>query len=53
MSEEGDELLDPEEEEIKELIEEYGLDEDQAQRAQELIDEGLDEDSAVEIAESE
>ena len=37
--------------EIKRLQKEYDLDEDIAEQAQELIDEGLDDDDAVEIAE--
>lgn len=37
--------------EIKRLQKEYEVDEDIAEQAQELIDEGLDEDEAVEIAE--
>ncbi len=35
---------------IKRLIDEYQVDEDVAEKAQELIDEGLDEDEAIEIA---
>lgn len=42
---------DPENEETRELMKEHDLDEDTAERAQELIDEGLDEDDAVELAE--
>lgn len=38
-------------EEIARLMEENEIDEDVAQKAQELIDEGLDEDEAIEIAE--
>lgn len=37
--------------EIKQLMEDHDIDEDIAEKAQELIDEGLDEDEAVEIAE--
>ena len=37
--------------EIKRLQKEYEIDEDIAEQAQELIDEGLDEDEAIEIAE--
>ncbi len=37
--------------EIKRLQKEYEVDEDVAEQAQELIDEGLDEDEAIEIAE--
>jgi hypothetical protein len=41
----------PEDEEIRDLMEEHDIDEGVAEKAQELIDEGLDEDEAVEIAE--
>jgi len=37
-------------EEQKELIENYDLDEEQAERAQELMEDGFNEDEAVEIA---
>lgn len=36
--------------EIKRLMDDHLLDEDVAEKAQELIDEGLDEDEAVELA---
>lgn len=39
-----------EDEEISRLMEEHDIDEDQAEKVQELIDEGLDEDDAVELA---
>ncbi len=39
------------EEEIAELMLAHDLDEDQAEKVQELIDEGLDEDDALEVAE--
>lgn len=39
----------PEDEEIARLIEEHDIDEDTAEKVQELIDEGLDEDDAVEL----
>jgi hypothetical protein len=42
--------MDPE---IQELMENNDIDEEQSERAQELIDEGLDEEEAVEIAEDE
>ncbi len=42
---------DPENEETRELMKERDLDADTAERAQELIDEGLDENDAVELAE--
>jgi hypothetical protein len=45
----GDEL--PEDEEVQRLMQEHEIDEDTAEKAQELIDEGLDEDEAIEIAE--
>lgn len=38
-------------EEVKELMVEHDLDADTAERAQELVDEGLDADDAVELAE--
>lgn len=38
-------------EETKRLMEEHEIGEDAAEKAQELIDEGLDEDEAIEIAE--
>ena len=41
----------PEDEEISRLMEEHDIDEDVAEKAQELIDEGLDEDDAVDLAE--
>jgi len=40
----------PEDEEIKMLMIENDIDEDTAGKAQELIDEGLDEDEAIELA---
>jgi hypothetical protein len=40
----------PEDEETSRLMEEHDIDEDQAEKVQELIDEGLDEDDAVELA---
>lgn len=44
--------LDPEmDEQKKTFIKDYGLDEDTANTAVELMDEGLDEDEAAEIAE--
>lgn len=43
---------DPEiDDEVKEIMAEHDLDEDTAERAQELVDEGLDENDAVELAE--
>jgi len=44
--------FDPEmDEQKKTFIKDYGLDEDTADTAVELMDEGLDEDEAAEIAE--
>jgi len=40
--------MDPE---IARLMVEHEIDEDVAEKAQELIDDGLDEDEAVEVAE--
>lgn len=40
----------PEDEETLRLMEEHGIDKETAEKAQELIDEGLDEDDAVEFA---
>lgn len=40
-----------EDEDVKRLMEDHLIDEDVAERAQELIDEGIDEDEAIEIAE--
>lgn len=37
--------------ETKRLMKEHEVDEDVAESAQELIDEGMDEDEAIEIAE--
>jgi len=37
-------------EEKRRLMAEHGIDKDTAEKAQELIDEGLDEDEAVELA---
>lgn len=42
---------DAPEEDVKELMDSHGIDQDTAERAQELVDEGLDEDDAIEIAE--
>jgi len=41
----------PEDEEIQRLMQEHEIDEETAEKAQELIEEGLDEDEAIEIAE--
>jgi hypothetical protein len=37
-------------EEVAQLMEDHDIDEDTAEKVQELIDEGLDEDDAVELA---
>ena len=41
----------PEDEEVQRLMQERDIDEDTAEKAQELIDEGIDEDEAIELAE--
>jgi hypothetical protein len=40
-----------EDENVQRLMHEHEIEEDIAEQAQELIDEGLDEDEAIEIAE--
>jgi len=37
-------------EEIARLMEEHGIDKETAEKAQELIEDGLDEDEAIELA---
>ena len=37
-------------EEVARLMDEHGIDKDTAEKAQGLIDEGIDEDEAVELA---
>ncbi len=45
---------EPEDEEIKEIMDDYGLDRDEADRVQEIMDDyGLDVDDAVMIEECE
>ena len=39
-----------EDEEVRQLMKDHDIDEDIAEKAQELIDEGLDEDEAIELA---
>jgi len=41
----------PEDEDVSRLMREHQVDESVAEQAQELIDEGVDEDDAIEIAE--
>ena len=43
---------DIEDEDTRRLMKDHDVDEDVAEKAQELIDEGLDEDEAIEIAEN-
>lgn len=43
--------FDQPDDEIKDLMDNHDIDADVAERVQELIDEGLDEDDAVELAE--
>lgn len=41
----------PEDEEVRRLMDDHGIDADTAEKAQQLIDEeGLDEDEAIELA---
>lgn len=40
-----------ENEDVRRLMKDHLIDEDTAEKAQELIDEGLDEDEAIELAE--
>lgn len=49
MDEETTNDNNPEDEEIRRLAEEHDIDTDTAERVQELIDEGIDEDDAVEL----
>ena len=49
MDEEAD-IDNGSEEEIKRLMEEYDIDEDTAWKAQQLIDEGVEADEAIELA---
>ena len=55
INEKTDEILDedgePIEEEVAELMENHDINMDTAEKAQELIDEGIDEDDAIELAE--
>ena len=50
MDEENDIEDISDDEEIQRLMEDYDIDKDTAEKAQELIDEGLDEEDAVEFA---
>lgn len=45
-----DENEDKPDEDIAQLMEDHDIDEDTAEKVQELIEEGLDEDDAVELA---
>lgn len=45
-----DEDGEPIDEEIAELMQGHDIDKDKAEKAQELIDEGLDEEDAIELA---
>ena len=42
--------MEPQDEDKKRLMKDHLIDDDTAEKAQELIDEGLDEDEAVELA---
>lgn len=48
MDDETDDL--PEDVETLRLMQEHDIDADKAEKVQELIDEGLDEDDAIELA---
>lgn len=51
---EGEPIEDgPEDEEIQRLMLDHDVDQDIAEKAQELMEEGLDEDEAIELAENE
>ena len=41
----------PEDEETRRLMKDHDIDADTAERARELIDEGIDEDDVIELAE--
>ena len=47
-----DEIIEngPEDEEVKRLMKDHDIDEDTAEKAQELIDDGLDEEDAIELS---
>jgi len=49
-SQEKVESMEPQDEDKKRLMKDHLIDDDTAEKAQELIDEGLDEDEAVELA---
>ena len=51
MEEPIENLDGPENEEIQRLMQEHEIDEETAEKAQGLINEGIDEDEAVELAE--
>ena len=40
----------PEDENVRQLMKDHDIDADTAEKAQELIDEGLDENDAIELA---
>lgn len=50
MSKDDLEPEDIEKEDIHRLMKDHDIDKDTAEKAQELIDEGLDEDEAIELA---
>lgn len=50
MSEEDIDLEGVEDDETRRLMEEHDIDVDTAEKVQELINDGLDEDEAVELA---
>lgn len=50
MNDGDSELEGVENDDIRRLMKDHDIDEDTAEKAQELIDDGLDEDEAVELA---
>ena len=51
MSDDAHQPKDVEDEDIRRLMKDHLVDKTTAEKAQELIDEGLDEDEAIELAE--
>lgn len=43
-------MANPEDEDIHRLMQDHDVDEETAEKAQELIEQGLDEDDAIELA---
>ena len=51
MTDKDPDLEGVEDEDVRRLMKDHLIDEDSAEKAQELIDEGLGEDEAIELAE--